>query len=229
MKLAAEVRACVAGDFDFGDRAHDIQHLDRVARLAETLAESEGADSATVIVAAYLHDYHRVAEFANGLKPATSEELADLLQGALARVRTIVDVDPDVVRECVAYSDRYAFGIEGLPERASLEARVVRDADNLDALGAIGVARAFAYGSLLGQPFFSPGAELAAHYSSGATSSVVSHFGEKLLRLKDDMETAAGRKLAGVRHDYMVEFLAAVHEDAGESPPSWLARFQNSE
>jgi uncharacterized protein len=93
----------------------------------------------------------------------------------------------------------------------TLEGRVVQDADRLDAIGAIGVARAFAYGGSRGRLLYDPAeaprsyADTAAYHAS--TSSTIMHFHEKLLLLRDRMNTAHARELAEARHRYMVAFL----------------------
>jgi len=97
------------------------------------------------------------------------------------------------------------------------EGRVVQDADRLDAIGAIGVARAFAYGGWKGQPLFEPGRDPVLHdsaeaYRTGA-GSTVNHFHEKLLLLKDLMNTDAGRRIAEERHRFLETFLERFHAE----------------
>jgi uncharacterized protein len=93
----------------------------------------------------------------------------------------------------------------------SLEGRCVRDADRLDALGAIGIARAFAYGGATGQPLHDPTLEPAWHGTASEyrekRSTTINHFHEKLLLLRDRVDTAAARRIAERRHAVLVEFL----------------------
>ena len=102
--------------------------------------------------------------------------------------------------------------------------RIVVDADVLDAMGAIGIARAFTYGATIGEPIWEPGHDLAGTYTSGRTSSVVAHFYEKLLRLHGELRTAAGRELGAPRHAFLVEFLRRFHDEFGDAEPPELSR-----
>jgi uncharacterized protein len=94
----------------------------------------------------------------------------------------------------------------------TLEGMIVQDADRLDAIGAIGVARAFAYGGFKGAPMYEPTEETVLHQSfeeyRGRTASTVGHFYEKLLLLKDRMNTETGRRIAAERHEFMETFLS---------------------
>jgi uncharacterized protein len=126
----------------------------------------------------------------------------------------------DAVLHCVARHEDRPFASDGAREPASLEARVVQDADNLDAMGAIGVARCFAYGGAHGRALGRPddrGREGPYDPAAGG-GSAVAHFHEKLLRLRGAMGTRAGRRRAAGRHAYMVRFLARYgREWAGEA------------
>jgi uncharacterized protein len=111
-----------------------------------------------------------------------------------------------------------SFKGAGVPEAAlSREGRVVRDADRLDALGAIGIARTFAYGGKTGRPIHEPGARPVLHRSAAAylrhRGTAINHFHEKLLLLKGRLRTAAARKLARGRHAFMVQYLKRFHAE----------------
>ncbi len=98
----------------------------------------------------------------------------------------------------------------------SLEGQVVQDADRLDALGAIGIARAFAYGGAKGQAIYDPAVPPAEHRTAEAylrSGHTINHFYEKLLLLKDRMNTATGRAIAEARHRFMEEYLRRFYEE----------------
>lgn len=199
------VRATVAEDLAGDATGHDLTHLDRVARLGVALAEHEGADPAVVAVAAYCHDLHRLIERGEGhVRHVASSAVEELVRAALARARVpTAQVEPVVA--CVAFCGRHGF--TGDHDSGSLEACVLRDADNLDAIGAVGIARAFVFGVALGEPMWVPDADAAQHYEPGRTSSVLHHFEEKLLHLRDDMLTRAGRAVADERHAVLERFV----------------------
>jgi len=100
---------------------------------------------------------------------------------------------------------------------STIEGKIVQDADRLDAIGAIGIARTFAYGGHKGQPMYDPEQSAVMHdsfedYKKGDTTTI-NHFHEKLLLLKDLMNTATGKKIAQNRHDYMVGFLQKFQQE----------------
>lgn len=180
---------------------HDWWHIQRVTKLALTIAREEGADAFICELAALLHD---VADY----KIAGDEETG---------LRTVRDwltahgADGDTMSAVMDIIATMSFGGGSRPPMATLEGRVVQDADRLDAIGAIGVARAFAFGGSRGRPLFVPG-ETARVYHSAAeyhssTGSTITHFHEKLLLLKNRMNTSYARQLAEARHRYMESFL----------------------
>lgn len=188
---------------------HDWWHIYRVWRMAVRLAEAEGADLFVVQLAALLHDiadwkFHggdltagpRAARQwleGQGVEPATIDHVCDIISG-------------------VSYK-----GAGVATDMPTLEGRVVQDADRLDAIGAIGIARAFAYGGHAGRLLYDPDhppeqhdSPLAYRNSKGPT---INHFHEKLLLLKNRMQTTTGRRMAEQRHVYMEEFLTEFHAE----------------
>lgn len=200
------VRARVAADFAAADPAHDLAHLDRVAHLAGVIAAELGADPTPARVAAYVHDYHRVAEARQGWRPLRPEQAASAVTAVLTRC-AVPRAWHAEIHQAVALTGRYGFGGDDL-SGAGPTALAVHDADNLDATGAVGIGRAFAFGSLLGQPLWDPDTTPRATYAEGATSSVLAHFYEKLVRLEDDMLTEPGRRLAADRTLLLHRFAA---------------------
>lgn len=212
--VTERVRVRVAADFDGTLAGHDISHLDRVARLAARLAAEEGAERDLAGVAAYVHDYHRLVEHERGGAVAPEDAWANIAF-VLTDCQVAAAWWPEI-REAVKLTGRYGFAGDDLAD-ASLAARCVRDADNLDAIGAIGIARSFMYGGAIAEPLWVPEAERLAVYREGATSSVIAHFYEKLVRLGADMLTDTGRTLAGERTAFLLEFLRRFHDEWGDA------------
>lgn len=198
--IACEVQSRQEGE----SSGHDWSHTRRVWNLARLIAESEGGDLYVTSLAALLHDIGDWKLFAGG-------EVA-----GLAEVRGILQthgVSPDVEAHVLTIVSEISFYGGGTPRPMSTrEGEIVQDADRLDAIGAIGIARCFAYGGSRGRliydPDYAPRLDMTeAEYKASNTDSV-SHFYEKLLLLKDLMNTATGRSLAEARHDVMLRFLS---------------------
>jgi uncharacterized protein len=192
------VRRALAGD----STGHDWWHVDRVRKLALRLAHEEGADKLVVELAALLHD---VSDYKlSSSVEAGPEAAAEWLRGQGAGEELVIAVEA-----IVAGVSFKGAGVEDPP--LSLEGRCVRDADRLDALGAIGIARAFAFGGSRGRPLHDPTVAPEQHRDAAsylsAESTTVNHFYEKLLLLKDRMETESGRRIAAQRHRVMLDFL----------------------
>jgi len=183
------------------DAAHNFDHVLRVLALAERVARAEGADLEIVRAAALLHDVGRVGE-----------ERGDGCHARIgaARAREILRGHPqdrvEAVAEAIA-AHRFRRG----PDPQSLEARVLYDADKLDAIGAIGVARAYAVAGREGQRLWADLAEDPADGGGGHTP--VHEFAFKLSRLKDGLFTAAARQIAADRHRFMVAFFQRLAEE----------------
>jgi uncharacterized protein len=202
-QTAEHVRALLADDAS----GHDWWHVDRVRRLALHIARREGADPYLVELAALLHD---VADwkFHEGNEHLGPQRAAELLAG-LGVDRTTIDH----VAEIIAHVSFKGAGVA--TPMHTLEGACVQDADRLDALGAIGIARTFAYGGHAGQPMHDPELAPIAHATfhdyKTAGGTTINHFYEKLLLLKDRMQTATGRQLAEQRHTFMEQFLDRFH------------------
>jgi len=177
---------------------HDVQHVLRVYEICKKLGKEEGADIEVLTASALLHDVAISEELEHGVDHA--EESAIKAEDILRSVGFPEEKIPRVLRAIRTH--RYGAGIP--PE--SLEAKILQDADRLDAIGAVGLARAFAYGGARGAKIYDP-LESPGEYDPRLVKSAVTHIQEKLLKLKDTMNTASARKLAEGRHSFMVEFL----------------------
>jgi uncharacterized protein len=207
----------VRGRMEGEGSGHDWWHMHRVRRTALRLAREEGAGAYVVELAALLHD---VADhkFHGGDETAGPRAAREWL-GALG-------VDPGIVEHVATIIAELSFKGVGVPTPMSTrEGAVVQDADRLDAIGAIGVARTFAYGGSRGRPLYDPAVPPEEHHSFAAYKAsrtpTLNHFHEKLFHLRDRMNTAAARRVADERHRYMEAFVARFlaeweGEDCGE-------------
>jgi uncharacterized protein len=181
----------------------------RVRRVALRLAREEGADLYVVELAALLHDLadHK---FHGGDETAGPRAARAWLQSLGAEEAVIAHVAAIIAG--VSYK-----GAGVATPMETPEGRVVQDADRLDAIGAIGIARTFAYGGSRGRPMHEPDAEPEAHGSFAAykasTGPTINHFHEKLLLLRDRMNTDAARRMAEGRHRFMEHFLERFHAE----------------
>ncbi len=198
-RTVEHVRATLAGDAS----GHDWWHVYRVWQIARRLGRDEGADPQVVELAALLHD---IADwkFHGGDESAGPRAARQWL--------ATQDVDVTTIEEVCQIIGEISFKGSGVATPMStLAGRVVQDADRLDALGAIGIARAFAYGGHKGRPLYDPAVHPEQHDSFAAYKNnrgpTLNHFHEKLLLLKDRMNTVAGRRLAAERHAFMEQFL----------------------
>ncbi len=182
-QLTRQVQALQTGEAT----GHDWFHTQRVPALSREIARQEECDMDIVLSAALLHD---VADHKFGYTPESRGTLLRQLMTEAAFPEEFQEAVIEVV-ESISFS-------EGVPCREDLrkESDVVKDADRLDALGAIGIARAFAYGGKMGRPIYDP--------EDPANS--LQHFDDKLLRLAENMRTEAGKALAVKRHEFLLQF-----------------------
>ena len=176
------------GIFEADSSGHDFDHTVRVYRMAVRIAEEEGADLQSVSLAALLHDVDD-----RKLSPETYEN-KDRAVFFLRQNGMSEDEISDVVQIISEIS--FSAG-NGAP--SSLEGMCVQDADRLDAMGAIGIGRAFAFGGSRGRRMHDP--------EGADTTTTIQHFYDKLLLLKERMNTATGRELALQRDAYLRTFL----------------------
>jgi uncharacterized protein len=188
------------------DPVHDFAHVLRVLKMAEHLAEMEGANVDVVRAAALLHDIARPADdnfksrFVMSVEP--EEDHAML---AAQEARRILADEPSEFVEAVAHAiEAHRFRNEVEPR--ALEARVLFDADKLDAIGAIGVARAFAFAGAHGMPLWGPLSEDYRPGESAETHTPLHEFHVKLKRIRDRLFTDTGRRIAEARHAFMIAF-----------------------
>ncbi len=192
----------VKGEFARDSSGHDWWHIVRVWNNALALCKHEQADIYTVELAALLHDLDDwKLSPASGGRPVRAETWLRQM-----------DIDPALSAHICEIITGLSFkgALVETPMR-SLEGQIVQDADRLDAIGAIGIARAFAYGGHKGHLLYEPASPPQMHASfeqyKNSGSATINHFYEKLLLLKDRMNTPTAKKIAAQRHAHMETFL----------------------
>jgi len=197
----------VRGIYEQFDASHDFQHIERVYQNALAILHTEPkADAEVVKIAVLLHDV-------SDKKYTDSKEQENKLIAELS----LNEEKKQHIRDCIA---QVSFNGGNELETTSLEAKIVRDADRLDAIGAIGIARTFAYGGAKGRKLYDETEEARMNMTEEAyrnkNTASVTHFYEKLLLLKDLMVTEKGKQMAKERHQFMVLFLEQLKNEIGK-------------
>lgn len=193
---------------------HDMTHLKRVTNLALKIQQTEGGNREVIGISAFIHDLHRVIAIEKGKKYCSPEESLD----AIEKIVKKCEVDDSIIKKvlhCVKYHEETNF--MGKQRKANdIETLILQDADNLDAMGAIGIARAFTYGGAHdmkiwdGKPF-----EKIDEVRDISTDSptTIEHFYDYLLKLKNTMNTNTAKALAEEKHKFMQEYLKVFFEE----------------
>ena len=199
-----ELKEAVQKIYDQFDASHDFQHIERVMQNAESILAAEpDADREIVQIAVLLHD---VSDKKYSDTKENEETLLNSLNLSEAKKLHITEIIESV-----------SFNGGNEVEAKSIEAKIVRDADRLDAIGAVGIARTFAFGGAKGRKLYDDAEEARfemseEEYRSKNTASVT-HFYEKLLLLKDLMTTEKGKQMAEQRHEFMQDFLNQLKDE----------------
>jgi uncharacterized protein len=189
---------------------HDWFHIERVYKNALLISENEKVDRFTVQLGALLHDIAD-AKFYNGDESIGPKKAREFLK------KQYVDEDIIIHIENIILFISYKSSLDTSKKFTSPELDVIQDADRLDAIGAIGIARCFNYGGFknrsLYDPAIEPNLEMTKEQYKKSTTPTINHFYEKLLLLKDKMNTKTGQLLAKDRHRYMEGFLQQFYEE----------------
>ncbi len=200
-KIIDKVKEFVKQEMLKGDSGHDWSHVLRVNNTAKKIAKKENANLFIVELSALFHDIAD-SKFTNGDETIAPKKVKEFL-GSLK-------VDAEIIEKVNYIVDHVSFKKEQ-PIEKSIELKVVQDADRLDAMGAIGVARAFSYGGyknrLMYDPEEKPNLNQTKEQYVKAEGTTINHFYEKLLLLKDLMNTKEGKKLAEKRHKFLEKYL----------------------
>ncbi len=189
------------------DPSHDLLHVKRVVAMARQLAKEEGADEMVVVPAAYFHDFISVPKNDPRRKQA-SRLSADAAGAWLADIGYPAQYLPAIAHAIAAHSFSAQIPAE------TLEAQIVQDADRLDAIGAIGIARMFTVTGILGRPFYDPDDITAQNREPDDSRFGIDHFKVKLFGLVDTMHTAAAKQEGARRLVWMRDFYDRLADEA---------------
>lgn len=182
---------------------HDYFHIERVYKTALTIAKTENVNNFIVALGALLHDIAD-SKFYNGDETIGPKKARKFLEAQGVNEEIIIHVEK-IIKNISFKGGNFK------KEFTSKELEVIQDADRLDAIGAIGIARCFNYGGFknraLYDPDILPNLHMTKEEYKKSTAPTINHFYEKLLLLKDRMNTATGKKIAEERHNFMQTFL----------------------
>ncbi len=200
LQLVSETENHVRAIFENEGSGHDWWHIHRVRNLAMKIAKIEGGNRFIVEMAALLHDIDDWK--INGDMQTSQAEL-------WLKKMKISETEAERILEIIDQVSFKGAGVETVA--TSIEAKIVQDADRLDAIGAIGIARTFAYGGNKGRPIYLPEIKPELHNDfesyKKTTAPTINHFYEKLLLLKNRLNTPTAIELAEKRHIFMEQFL----------------------
>jgi len=191
---------------------HDWYHIERVYENAKLIAKGEDVDTFIVELGALLHDIAD-AKFHEGDETIGPKKAADFLRKMKVEEEII-----DHIQNIIKYvSFKTSLDTEDQSKFESNELKVIQDADRLDALGAIGIARAFNYGGYKNRSLYDPKVPPLVNQDKesykNSQAPTINHFYEKLLLLKDKMNTKTGRNLAQKRHEFMQTYLNQFYDE----------------
>ena len=209
MNLPEKIAQQIKSQFENDSSGHDWFHIERVWKMSKFLQEKEGGDLEVIELAALLHD---ISDYKlNGGKLD--------IGGQVARsILTEHNCDEETIEKVAYIVDNISYkGANTQAEMKSIEGKIVQDADRLDAIGAIGIARTFAYGGHKGQPMYDPTLNPTLHESfeayANSRTSTINHFYEKLLLLKNRLNTTTAKEIGEKRHKIMEDFLKDFYDE----------------
>ena len=207
--LIQTTKEFVKNSLQGAEGGHDYFHIERVYNNALLINKKEQADPEVIALGALLHDIAD-SKFHNGDETVGPRVAREFLAGQQVKEKTIAHVVKII--ENVSYK-----GGNFSREFDSPELRIIQDADRLDAIGAIGIARCFNYGGFKNRPLYDPSIppklNMTKEEYKNSQAPTINHFYEKLLLLKDKMHTPAAKEIAEARHEYMLEFLNQFYQE----------------
>lgn len=192
--ILAQTQAYIKKTFLDEGTGHDYFHIERVVTNAKKILETEDADPFLVELAAWTHD---IGDYKLHDGVDKSEKL---IRSFLASIQ----VEEETIVRILEIVSQVSFSKGNKP--TTIEAEIVQDADRLDAIGAVGIARCFAYGGSVGSILYNP-------YDNSKDASSVQHFYDKLFKLKDLMNTKTAKQIAEKRHLYMENFIQEFYQE----------------
>ena len=191
------------------EAGHDWFHIERVWKLSKKISEKEGGNLEVIELSALLHDIAD-PKFHNGDETLALKISKDFLEE--------IQVDAELIEQVLFVIKNISFKNRAeAPENPPLELQIVQDADRLDAIGAIGIARTFNFGgfknNLMYHPEIKPNLGMNKEEYKKSNGTTINHFYEKLLLLKDLMNTETAKKIASERHNFMLQFLDEFYKE----------------
>ena len=191
------------------EAGHDWFHIERVWKLSKKIAEKEGGNLEVIELSALLHDIAD-PKFHNGDETLALKISKDFLEE--------IHVNAELIEQVLFVIKNISFKNRAeAPENPPLELQIVQDADRLDAIGAIGIARTFNFGgfknNLMYHPEIKPNLGMNKEEYKKSNGTTINHFYEKLLLLKDLMNTETAKKIASERHGFMLQFLDEFYKE----------------
>ncbi|MFI0489983.1 HD domain-containing protein [Flavobacterium sp.] len=199
----------VKAKLENAEGGHDWFHIERVFKNVVAIADNEVCDVTVVKLGALLHDIAD-SKFHNGDETIGPKIAREFLESE--------KIDEETIQHVIHIIENISFkGGNVQKQFSSKELDIVQDADRLDAIGAIGIARAFNYGGFKNRPLYNPQIAPNLHMSKeeykNSEAPTINHFYEKLLLLKDKMTTETGKQIAKERHQYMEGFLSQFYAE----------------
>ena len=191
------------------EAGHDWFHIERVWKLSKKIAEKEGGNLEVIELSALLHDIAD-PKFHNGDETLALKISKDFLEE--------IHIEGELIEQVLFVIKNISFKNRAeAPENPPLELQIVQDADRLDAIGAIGIARTFNFGgfknNLMYHPEIKPNLGMNKKEYKKSNGTTINHFYEKLLLLKDLMNTETAKKIASERHNFMLQFLDEFYKE----------------
>ncbi|PPZ90821.1 phosphohydrolase [Cloacibacterium normanense] len=191
------------------EAGHDWFHIERVWKLSKKIAEKEGGNLEVIELSALLHDIAD-PKFHNGDETLALKISKDFLEE--------IHVEGELIEQVLFVIKNISFKNRAeAPENPPLELQIVQDADRLDAIGAIGIARTFNFGgfknNLMYHPEIKPNLGMNKEEYKKSNGTTINHFYEKLLLLKDLMNTETAKRIASERHNFMLQFLDEFYKE----------------
>jgi len=208
-KLIEKTVEFVKEKLEGAEAGHDWFHIERVWKLSKKIAGTEHCNEEVVELAALLHDIAD-PKFHNGDETIALKVSRDFLESQ--------QVPEEIIDKVLFIIKNISFKNRGdVPQDLPVELKIVQDADRIDAIGAIGVARTFNFGgfknNLMYHPDIEPKLNMSKEEYKKSNGTTINHFYEKLLLLKDLMNTEKGKEIAGERHDFMLKFLDQFYKE----------------
>jgi uncharacterized protein len=207
--LISKTISFVKAKLENAEGGHDWFHIERVYRNAILISKNEVCDTVLVQLGALLHDIAD-SKFHNGDETVGPRIAREFLESE--------DVEDEIISHVVNIIENISYKGGNFEKKfTSIELNVVQDADRLDAIGAIGIARMFNYGGFKNRtiydPQIAPNLKMSKEEYKKNTSPTINHFYEKLFLLKDKMNTETGKEIAKERHRYMEGFLSQFYAE----------------